>query len=387
MKILLGALLFLAALCAAADNKIRERDIQVLVLRAGEFAAGVRTTGVPQLLQRPGNGPRPHIREITCRNVGTDGVNVVWDCKPDGSIPDNMYITNAQVSCEGFAHADDEFILARSCALEYDVVEKTPPPPSYAHTHPAPPQRPSPPPSYVYTAPRPPVQPVQPVQPIQPIRPVPMYEPRQTIPPVPVHVSTHNDERDVASAIFMGFVFICVLAGVGICCIVGENSPPRVRPNPPPPGEKPLEIEDVPRKPRRNAAKLDEEKPMSVVSYDTGAKSPQTYVAYTDEYHAMDKEPETPYHKLPQPEPTNSLSSALTAAATGAAAGAITSWLMSPKSATPAPGPAPTVSQPASRPTSPLAWSNILSTQAPSYTPPSTPSAQPQSFMATSKRR
>ncbi|KAJ8269366.1 hypothetical protein COCON_G00119730 [Conger conger] len=54
---------------------------------------------------------------VQCQNKGWDGVDVQWECKTD---MDNAYrFGRIEVSCEGFNHPDDPYILKGSCGLEY----------------------------------------------------------------------------------------------------------------------------------------------------------------------------------------------------------------------------------------------------------------------------
>eukprot|EP00456_Euglypha_rotunda_P035346 TRINITY_DN27220_c0_g2_i1.p1 TRINITY_DN27220_c0_g2~~TRINITY_DN27220_c0_g2_i1.p1 ORF type:complete len:278 (-),score=14.89 TRINITY_DN27220_c0_g2_i1:96-854(-) len=61
---------------------------------------------------------------IQCKNVGTDGYDVQWDCSADMS--DEYRFNRVSVSCEGYDDRDDPYILRGSCGLEVsiDITEK-----------------------------------------------------------------------------------------------------------------------------------------------------------------------------------------------------------------------------------------------------------------------
>lgn len=80
-----------------------------------------RSSPVPQLKCAGGSaGCRVFIPQtVQCYNRGWDGYDVQWECKTD---MDKRYrFGQIVVSCEGYDYADDPYILAGSCGLEYDI--------------------------------------------------------------------------------------------------------------------------------------------------------------------------------------------------------------------------------------------------------------------------
>ncbi|KAM3842485.1 store-operated calcium entry-associated regulatory factor [Diretmus argenteus] len=97
------------------------RDIQVLTLYKGQYTAARRTSPVPQLQCVGGSaGCGIFVPDmVQCQNRGWDGVDTQWECKTD---MDNAYrFGRVEVSCEGYDHRDDSYILQGSCGLEYTL--------------------------------------------------------------------------------------------------------------------------------------------------------------------------------------------------------------------------------------------------------------------------
>lgn len=97
------------------------RDIQALTLYKGRFTTGRRSSPVPQLQCVGGSaGCHTFMPEVVqCQNRGFDGVDVQWECKTD---MDSSYrFGRVEVSCEGFSHAADPYVLLGSCGLEFTL--------------------------------------------------------------------------------------------------------------------------------------------------------------------------------------------------------------------------------------------------------------------------
>ncbi|XP_018615222.2 store-operated calcium entry-associated regulatory factor [Scleropages formosus] len=124
MKDLLAVLFFLSVHRAESWNdggSVLLRDIQALTLYRGRYTTARRTSPVPQLQCLGGSaGCNAFVPEVVqCQNKGWDGVDVQWECKTD---MDNTYrFGRIEVSCEGFNHPDDPYILKGSCGLEYTL--------------------------------------------------------------------------------------------------------------------------------------------------------------------------------------------------------------------------------------------------------------------------
>uniref|UniRef100_UPI0037E7F011 store-operated calcium entry-associated regulatory factor n=1 Tax=Semicossyphus pulcher TaxID=241346 RepID=UPI0037E7F011 len=97
------------------------RDVQVLTLYKGRYTTARRSSPVPQLQCIGGSaGCQAFIPEVVqCQNKGWDGVDVQWECRTD---MDSAYrFGRVEVSCEGFSHPADAFILGGSCGLEFTL--------------------------------------------------------------------------------------------------------------------------------------------------------------------------------------------------------------------------------------------------------------------------
>ncbi|XP_059902749.1 store-operated calcium entry-associated regulatory factor [Gadus macrocephalus] len=97
------------------------RDVQVLTLYKGRFTTAGRSSAIPQIKCIGGSaGCGAFVPEaVQCKNKGWDGVDVQWECKTD---MDNSYqFGHIEVSCEGYSHPDDAYILKGSCGLEYTL--------------------------------------------------------------------------------------------------------------------------------------------------------------------------------------------------------------------------------------------------------------------------
>ncbi|XP_029989260.1 store-operated calcium entry-associated regulatory factor isoform X3 [Sphaeramia orbicularis] len=97
------------------------RDVQVLTLYRDRYTSARRSSPVPQLQCVGGSaGCHAFVPEVVqCQNKGWDGVDVQWECKTD---MDNSYrFGRIEVSCEGYSHPNDAYILKGSCGLEYTL--------------------------------------------------------------------------------------------------------------------------------------------------------------------------------------------------------------------------------------------------------------------------
>ncbi|XP_071800094.1 store-operated calcium entry-associated regulatory factor-like [Asterias amurensis] len=102
-------------------DKVILNDVKVLTLRADHMTTGRRSSPVPQLKCIGGSAGcsafKPQV--VQCHNQGSDGYDIQWECKTD---MDNEYrFGRIEVTCEGYSHPDDEFILKGSCGLEYTL--------------------------------------------------------------------------------------------------------------------------------------------------------------------------------------------------------------------------------------------------------------------------
>ncbi|XP_029647932.1 store-operated calcium entry-associated regulatory factor [Octopus sinensis] len=102
-------------------RKVLLQDINVITLNRGQMTTARRSSPVAQLKCTGGSaGCRSVIPQtVQCYNRGWDGYDIQWECKTD---MDKRYrFGQIVVSCEGYEYADDPYILAGSCGLEYDI--------------------------------------------------------------------------------------------------------------------------------------------------------------------------------------------------------------------------------------------------------------------------
>ncbi|XP_075528809.1 store-operated calcium entry-associated regulatory factor-like [Dermacentor variabilis] len=104
-------------------KKVKLKDVEVLTLRHGQYTTGRRSSPVPQLKCLGGSaGCQDPPAVVQCYNRGSDGYSTQWECKADMS--QSQKFGTVEVTCEGYDYADDDYILAGSCGLEYRL-EKT----------------------------------------------------------------------------------------------------------------------------------------------------------------------------------------------------------------------------------------------------------------------
>ena len=127
MYISLG-LVSLCVFCCSAQShfsKILLQNVDKIVLREGQMTNARRVSPIPQLRCVGGSAgcrsaPTPNL--VICSNIGSQGGEVRWECEADF---DQRYrFGRVQVSCEGYEHPDDTYILKDSCGLEYEIDEK-----------------------------------------------------------------------------------------------------------------------------------------------------------------------------------------------------------------------------------------------------------------------
>ncbi|KAM7418315.1 hypothetical protein PAMA_015773 [Pampus argenteus] len=113
--------LFVEHVKSWTDGSVLLRDVQVLTLYKDRYTTARRSSPVPQLQCVGGSaGCQAFVPEVVqCQNKGWDGVDVQWECKTD---MDNVYrFGRIEVSCEGYNHPADAYILKGSCGLEYTL--------------------------------------------------------------------------------------------------------------------------------------------------------------------------------------------------------------------------------------------------------------------------
>lgn len=111
---------------AYGNDAILLSDIKTLTFHQGAMTTGRRLPPIQQLVCTGGSGKYEAQKEVSvvqCYNQGTDGKNVQWKCE---SSLTNYKLGQVQVSCEGYANADDQYVLAGSCSLSYELIKLYP---------------------------------------------------------------------------------------------------------------------------------------------------------------------------------------------------------------------------------------------------------------------
>ena len=100
------------------------KDVDVLTLQSGEFTTGRRTLSLPQLHCKGRNCRLADIKTVHCKNVGSDGIDALWECKSE--MDTSVRFGTLNVICEGYDYPKDPNILSGSCGLEYTLVKTGP---------------------------------------------------------------------------------------------------------------------------------------------------------------------------------------------------------------------------------------------------------------------
>jgi len=103
-------------------RKVRLTDVKAITLSKNKYTNGRRSAAIPQLTCTHGDacGNRDYEPEVVqCVNVGSDGIDVNWECKAE--LDSSVRFGRTDVSCEGYDYPDDPYILEGSCGLEYTL--------------------------------------------------------------------------------------------------------------------------------------------------------------------------------------------------------------------------------------------------------------------------
>jgi hypothetical protein len=108
------------------DNKILLADVNTLSLHSKKYTTGQRVQPIPQLNCESGycsHGPV----NVLCENMGPSSssndhrsTNFIWKCTGYGMSP-GYKLRYSDVSCEGYDHKSDPYVLDGSCAVFYAV--------------------------------------------------------------------------------------------------------------------------------------------------------------------------------------------------------------------------------------------------------------------------
>ncbi|PAA64921.1 hypothetical protein BOX15_Mlig000794g1 [Macrostomum lignano] len=108
--------------CQELQQKILISSVNTITLREGKFTTGRRLAPVPQLRCVSGRATcqsqsLPSV--VQCYNKGSDGLSIQWRC--EAQMSKRLKFDTIQVSCEGYDHPNDPYILAGSCGLTYSL--------------------------------------------------------------------------------------------------------------------------------------------------------------------------------------------------------------------------------------------------------------------------
>lgn len=113
-------------------SAVQLTKIDSITFRSGKKTIGRRLSTVPQLKCIDGGTAGCNMfltpRVVQCKNMGSAGIDVHWKCHSDdmGSVKSewdsySLRFGEIYVSCEGYTHDEDPFVLIGSCALEYSL--------------------------------------------------------------------------------------------------------------------------------------------------------------------------------------------------------------------------------------------------------------------------
>ncbi|KAK0394219.1 hypothetical protein QR680_000629 [Steinernema hermaphroditum] len=117
---LIALFALLSVATCVSYRKILLSQVQVLTLSNGAYTTARRGNPIPQIKCIGGSAyNRFTPKSVQCYNRGSDGVDVQWECKAD--MPKKYRFGQISVSCEGFDHPGDPYVLHGSCGLEYNL--------------------------------------------------------------------------------------------------------------------------------------------------------------------------------------------------------------------------------------------------------------------------
>lgn len=103
------------------EDKILMDHISTVTFYDNRYTMSRRGRSIPQLRCVGGDARFSNYnpREITCRNLGSDGISHKWQCE---AATDKMYrLGKVHVHCEGYNGSGDRYIVKGSCALDYEL--------------------------------------------------------------------------------------------------------------------------------------------------------------------------------------------------------------------------------------------------------------------------
>jgi len=114
--------------------KVPLSDVQAITVHAGRYTRGRRAPPVPQLACVGGAAAGKFApTTVQCRNQGSDGLRLQWACEAE--LDSRYRFGETTVTCEGYDAADDKYILAGSCGVEYTLEYAEAAKPTRLHRH------------------------------------------------------------------------------------------------------------------------------------------------------------------------------------------------------------------------------------------------------------
>lgn len=106
-----------------AHQRVPMSSIDALTFYQGKQTNARRVSAVPQLACVGGDARHEanhNVNVVQCRKVGSGyGNDIQWKCEAE--LPVSMKLGETTVSCEGYEHPNDPFVLQGSCGLEYTL--------------------------------------------------------------------------------------------------------------------------------------------------------------------------------------------------------------------------------------------------------------------------
>jgi len=104
------------------SSSILLRDVEVVTGFKDKMTQGRRFSPVEQLFCQGFHCSHVShaVSSIQCKNSGFNGKDVEWRCEA-ANMPDGYDLDTTIVSCEGFDHPKDPYILQGSCGIEYTI--------------------------------------------------------------------------------------------------------------------------------------------------------------------------------------------------------------------------------------------------------------------------
>lgn len=105
------------------DDAILLSKVKSLTLRDGLQTSHRRVEAIPQLTCVGGSAQGLYnVDVMRCENAGAeyDAEDIAWTCK--ANLPPEFKLGSTDVVCEGYANADDPYVLKGSCGVEYRLI-------------------------------------------------------------------------------------------------------------------------------------------------------------------------------------------------------------------------------------------------------------------------